>query len=82
MGYHTKKIEKGIYGEISKISEELEELEDAFIQGNKIMVLCELSDMYGAMMGFLEQYYPDMSMLDIKQMALATKDAFQAGERK
>jgi hypothetical protein len=28
MGYHKKKINKGIFGESSKIREELEELED------------------------------------------------------
>lgn len=47
-GYHKKKIKKGTLGEISKIKEEILELEDALEQKNKIMALVELSDLFGA----------------------------------
>ena len=49
-GYHLHAIAtKGEYGAASKIREELEELEEAIQQDNKILILCELSDLYGAL---------------------------------
>ncbi len=81
MGYHTRKIEKGVYGEISKIKEEVEELEDAHIQNNKIMILVELSDLFAAIDGYLENNFPGFSMNDISQMAMSTKSAFMDGSR-
>ena len=39
MGYHLSKINRGNYGEFSKIKEETEELEDSIKQNNKIMQL-------------------------------------------
>lgn len=47
MGYHTRKIEKGVVGEASKIREEFEEFMDAVEQNNRVMELVELSDMVG-----------------------------------
>ena len=55
MSYHLNEIPRGVFGEISKIDEELCELVDAVQQGNKIMTLCELSDIVGAIEGFLEK---------------------------
>ena len=81
MGYHTKKIKRGEFGEVSKIQEELEELIDALDQNNKIMALCELSDMYGAMNGFLQKHYEGITIEDIAVMAEATKRAFEDGDR-
>lgn len=81
MGYHTKKIERGEFGEVSKIQEELEELIDALDQNNKIMALCELADMYGAMNGFLQKHFDDITIEDIAVMAEATKRAFEDGDR-
>src|SRR5699024_4517991 len=52
MGYHTKNIEKGVLGEISKLEEEKEELNDN--SGSKILILCELSDYYGALIRYIE----------------------------
>jgi hypothetical protein len=37
-GYHKRDITPGVFGEISKIREELEELEDAYERGICIMV--------------------------------------------
>lgn len=46
--WHNKKISKGIYGEFSKILEEVEEASDALDQNNHLMYLIELSDIVGA----------------------------------
>lgn len=80
-GYHLRKIEKGTVGEVSKIVEEANELLDAHEQGVRIMELVELSDLYGAMVRYLEKYYPDMSMKDIKGMHKVTRRAFDNKRR-
>ena len=80
-GYHNRIIAKGKYGEISKIREELEELEDAAEQGNKIMILCELADIWGAMRKYLQANFPGIKMNDLHKMAKATRAAFQQGKR-
>ncbi len=80
-GYHNRIIQKGVYGEISKIREELEELEDAAAQGNKIMELCELADMWGAMRKYLQIHFPGIKMNHLHRMAKATRSAFQQGRR-
>lgn len=81
MGYHKRAIVvQGIYGEVSKIEEELDELKESFEQDNKILALCELSDLYGAMEAVAEKL--GVNMEDIKKMSAATKRAFQSGARK
>ena len=55
-GYHIANIPKGEYGEVSKIEEEIAELKDATSQGSKIMELVELSEIYGAIEGYLRKY--------------------------
>lgn len=81
-GYHISKIEKGTFGEVSKIKKEVAELEDAISQGAKVMALVELSDLIGAIQGFLSNYFPDMSLDDLIIMSKITKRAFENGERK
>lgn len=81
-GYHKNSIPKGVLGELSKIKEELLELEDALEQENKIMALVELSDLYGAIEFFIENKFPDISMKDLKIMSSATKRSFKIGHRK
>lgn len=49
--WHEKKIKKGIFGELSKIEEELEEAKDAEDQNLDVMLLIELSDIVGAVEG-------------------------------
>lgn len=56
MGFHQKEIKKGIYGELSKIQEELDEAYDAEAQGQDLMLLIELSDMIGAIEGVAKKY--------------------------
>jgi hypothetical protein len=80
-GYHITPIEKGIYGEISKILEEVQELSDAKLQCNEVMILVELADLYGAMEAYLLQHHPSISMQDLQKMSEATKRAFQNGHR-
>lgn len=78
-GYHKKTIARGVYGEVSKIREELEELEDAEAQGVTILSLCEMSDLYGALEAVAQRY--SVSMLDLQKMSDLTKKAFQDGTR-
>lgn len=81
MGYHKRPIQtRGIFGEPSKIREELEELEEALEQGCKILVLCELADLYGALEGVAERC--GVSMADLAQMSALTKSAFLDGTRR
>ena len=82
MGYHKRKIIKGIYGGVSKIREEVEELDDAYDQGCKIMQLVELSDIIGAIQGFLDNFHPNTTIDDLVTMAKITHRAFDSGERK
>jgi hypothetical protein len=80
-GYHKNAIQKGTVGQVSKILEECYEAQDAEEQGNKIMELCELSDIYLAIKKRLEVAYPEMTMDDIRIMAEATERAFKGGYR-
>lgn len=82
-GYHlaSSEISKGELGEISKIQEELDELNDAMIQGCRIMALLELSDLVGAIELFLEDYFSGFTIDDILIMQRITKRAFQNGVR-
>jgi hypothetical protein len=80
-GYHLRPIiTRGIYGEVSKIKEELEELEEAFEQDNKILALCELSDIHLALEGVANSL--GVSIEDIAKMAAATKRSFENGTRR
>lgn len=82
-GYHLTEIPRGEYGEISKILEEAAELKDAMEQGQKLMCLIEISDIYGAIEGYLEKHYAGkITMTDIHNMAYATMRAFESGRRK
>lgn len=80
-GYHVRSFPRGKFGELSKILEEFEELYDATMQKNKIMIQVELSDLYLAMEGFLQSKFSDITMEDIKEMANATRRSFELGER-
>lgn len=80
MSYHIRPIiTQGVYGETSKIREELEELEEALDQENHILALCELADLYGAMEGVANKL--GVTMLDLLKMSNATSRAFESGAR-
>ncbi len=81
MGYHLREIApKGAYGEPSKIHEELDELEEALEQDNRILALVELSDIYGALEAVAERLGTNMA--DLQKMSAATKRAFKDGSRR
>ena len=79
-GYHKREITKGTFGDFSKILEEMEELKDAHEQHAKIMILCELSDLYGAIEAYVWKHYK-LTMKDIIIMNELTKMSFEDGTR-
>ena len=79
-GYHRREIKRGEFGELSKIREELEELEDAVEQGVYLMVGIELSDLYGALRGYALKH--GFNLVDLVDMADVSKRVFESGYRK
>ncbi len=79
-GYHTRKIEKGVLGDFSKIEEEFEELKDAFEQQDPIMVLCECSDLIGAIKHYVKKK-ANISLEDLIKFNNKTEQAFKIGKR-
>jgi hypothetical protein len=61
--------------------EEVEEFKDALEQGVTLMALVELSDILGAIEGFLELNHPTISVTDLINMSDVTKRAFKSGQR-
>ena len=80
MGYHKKEIAKGVLGEFSKIQEEMDELSDAIEQDDKIMQMCELSDLIGAIESFASTKF-NLSLDDLIKFSNKTKEAFKEGKR-
>lgn len=80
MGYHNLEIKKGILGEFSKIEEEFIELQDAFNQKDKILQLCELSDLIGAIELYIETQF-NFTLTDLISFKDKTKSAFLEGKR-
>jgi hypothetical protein len=81
MGYHTKEIPKGELGEFSKIREEYEELRDAESQECKVLAICELTDLIGAIEAYAQTQF-NLSLKDLIQFSNMTKSAFLEGKRK
>lgn len=81
-GYHKAVIAKGVLGEFSKIEEEFAEWKDAIDQSARLMELCEMADLLGAMEYYLEEHFPGMRFSDLQVMSNLTKRAFQNGQRK
>jgi hypothetical protein len=78
--YHLRPIKvQGVFGETSKILEELDELEEALEQNNTILAACELADLYGALEGVVERL--GWTMAEVAMMSAGTRRAFEAGER-
>lgn len=76
LGYHVAKIPQGVFGEVSKIEEELAEFKDALDQHCTVMALLELADLIGAIEGWLVQYHPSIELEDLLAMSAITKRAF------
>jgi hypothetical protein len=75
MGYHKKEIEKGVFGEFSKIKEEFDELTDAYEQKDKILQLVELGDLIGAIEEYSLKHF-NITLDDIISFSNKTKSAF------
>jgi len=81
MSYHLREIKfRGEFGQLSKLHEELDELTEAIEQDNRILALCELADLYGAIEGFAKTLGTNIE--EIAKMSEATKRAFESGSRK
>lgn len=80
-GYHLTEPTRGEFGELSKVLEEVEELMDADSQNAKLMVLQELSDMIGAIEGYLKKHHPSITLQDLIIMKDITARAFESGAR-
>jgi phosphoribosyl-ATP pyrophosphohydrolase len=81
MGYHINKIDKGVLGKFSKIREEVQELFDAEEQRNRVLVLCELADLIGAIEAFAVEEH-NITLDELIEMKEMTKSAFEEGKRK
>lgn len=80
MGYHKRQITKGVVGEFSKIQEEVEELTDAIEQDDKVMQICELTDLIGAIESFSNNKF-NLTLEDLIKFSNKTKEAFKKGKR-
>lgn len=80
MAYHKRKIKKGVVGEFSKIREEFEELEDAFEQSDKVLQICEMTDLLGAIEAYSKKEF-NIELKDLKAFSDKTKKAFKEGKR-
>jgi hypothetical protein len=56
-------IKAGVYGEMSKIQEELDEAIDAESQGQTLLLMIELSDIIGAVAGVAEKHGTSLEAL-------------------
>lgn len=81
IGYHKAKITRGVFGEDTKIFEEIDEFADALDQGVQIMALVELSDLIGAIEGWLAKHHPTVTLADLAAMAAVTRRVFENGHR-
>jgi len=81
MGYHKINIEKGVLGEMSKITEEIDELEDAVAQDANVLIICELCDLIGAIEAYTEKRF-NLTLEDLIRMKNMTKESFNEGKRK
>ena len=79
-GYHINKIDKGTLGKFSKIREEFQELEDAYKQNDDILMICECSDLIGAIKHFIEDNY-NISLDSLLMFNKKTEAAFMSGKR-
>jgi hypothetical protein len=80
MGYHKRKIKRGVYGHFSKIEEEFDEILEAREQNNRVMELVELSDLLGAIEAYTLSCY-NLDLDHLLTMTRATQAAFRDGTR-
>lgn len=80
-GYHIAEIPRGECGDVSKIMEEVMELQDAINQNVRVMQLVELSDIVQAIILNLRKHHPGYTIHDLIAMAAVTERAFESGSR-
>lgn len=80
-GYHQRGFVKGTIGEVSKILEEFEEFKDAIQSEDKILQLCELSDLIGSIHEYTKQNF-NLGIEDLIKNNKKTQKAFEVGRRK
>lgn len=80
MGYHKTKITKGTLGHFSKVREEYEELSDAVEQESKVLQICEMCDLIGAIELYAAKF--NLTLDDLIKMKQLTARAFKDGTRK
>lgn len=80
-GYHKAVITRGTFGDDTKIYEECDEFADALDQGVTIMALVELSDLIGAIKGYLAKHHPTITLNDLDVMSQVTQRVFESGYR-
>lgn len=79
-GYHTYDIPKGKPFTFEKIKEEFLELEDAVKQGDRVMTICELSDLILAIKQYAETEL-HVSLGDLIRFSQKTENSFKSGHR-
>ena len=79
-GYHVREIPKGELGEFSKIQEEYTELLDAHEQDSKVLEICELTDLIGAIKHYAKNKF-NLSFDDLLKFSAQTENAFKLGKR-
>jgi len=80
MGYHKNEIKKGELGEFSKIQEEFDELTDAFEQGDKVLQICELTDLIGSIESYSLNKF-NLTLDDLISFSNKTKESFKENKR-
>lgn len=78
--YHLRKIKKGKFGKASKIREEYQEFRDAHERKLVVMELVELSDLIGAIEGYVKEEY-GLKLEDLLKMKEVTRGVFENGGR-
>lgn len=76
MAYHKREIKKGEIGEFSKVQEEFIELLDAYEQEDKVMQICELTDLVGAIQLFSEKQF-NLTLEDLIKYSNKTQESFK-----
>lgn len=78
--YHVREIPKGILGKITKIQEEYLELMDAYEQQNRVLEICEMCDLIGAIEAYARSF--NLTLDDLISMKESNRRAFQDGTRR
>lgn len=73
--HKNKQISKGKIGEFSKIQEEFEELKDAIEQGDRVLTICELTDLIGAIEFYASNNF-NLALSDLKAFSDKRKQTF------